>query len=60
MVWEEEEISNLKVIEITPFRKEGKYSDARHPDDVSFSDKIEDDLKRRDFTVNALAYRVGS
>jgi tRNA nucleotidyltransferase (CCA-adding enzyme) len=60
VVWEEEEISNLKVIEITPFRKEGKYSDARHPDDVSFSDKIEDDLKRRDFTVNALAYRVGS
>src|SRR3989344_832068 len=45
----------LKVIEVTPYRLEAKYSDFRHPDSVKFSDKIEDDLKRRDFTVNALA-----
>lgn len=46
----------LKVIEVTPYRVEGKYSDARRPDTVVFSQKIEDDLKRRDFTINALAY----
>jgi tRNA nucleotidyltransferase (CCA-adding enzyme) len=46
----------LKVIEVTPYRVEGKYSDARRPDDVSFSQKLEEDLKRRDFTINALAY----
>lgn len=46
----------LKVIEITPYRIEGKYSNARHPDTVTFSEKLEDDLKRRDFTINAIAY----
>lgn len=46
----------LKVIEVTPYRVEGTYSDARRPDNVVFSQKIEDDLKRRDFTINALAY----
>ena len=46
----------LKVIEATPYRLEGKYSDARRPDNVIFSTKLEDDLKRRDFTINALAY----
>ncbi len=45
-----------EIVEITPYRLEGKYSNARHPDEVRFSDKLEDDLKRRDFTVNALAY----
>ena len=48
----------LKVIEITPYRLESEYSDNRHPDKVSFSQKIEDDLQRRDFTMNALAYDV--
>ncbi len=48
----------LKIIEITPYRLEGKYSDSRHPDSISFSQKLEDDLKRRDFTVNALAYSI--
>lgn len=42
--------------EITTFRTEGAYSDARHPDTVSFSKHVEDDLSRRDFTCNALAY----
>ncbi|OGG53051.1 hypothetical protein A3C20_03005 [Candidatus Kaiserbacteria bacterium RIFCSPHIGHO2_02_FULL_55_25] len=46
----------LKVIEITPFRIEGEYSNARHPDEVKFSDNLSDDLKRRDFTINAIAY----
>ncbi len=43
------------IIEITPYRTESSYSDKRHPDTVSFSNVLEDDLKRRDFTVNALA-----
>ncbi|MES2202957.1 MAG: CCA tRNA nucleotidyltransferase [Patescibacteria group bacterium] len=46
----------LKVVEVTPYRLEGTYSDARRPDSVIFSQKLEDDLKRRDFTINALAY----
>src|SRR3989344_5839415 len=50
----------LKVIEITPFRIEGKYSDARRPDEVRFSDKLEDDLERRDFTINAIAYNAAT
>lgn len=41
--------------EITTFRKEEGYSDARHPDKVSWGKTLEDDLSRRDFTINALA-----
>lgn len=52
------EDERLRVVEITTFRKEGKYTDKRHPDSVSFADKIEDDLGRRDFTVNAMALNV--
>lgn len=48
----------LKVIEVTPYRKEGAYSNLRHPDSVSFSDTLEEDLERRDFTINALSYSV--
>src|SRR3990167_1270876 len=46
----------LKVIEITPYRIEGEYSNARHPDEVTWAKNLSDDLKRRDFTINALAY----
>jgi len=46
---------NLKVVEITPFRLEGKYSDKRHPDEITFAKTLEEDLGRRDFTINALA-----
>ena len=46
----------LKVIEVTPYRIEGKYSNARHPDEVRFSKRLSDDLSRRDFTINAIAY----
>lgn len=41
--------------EITTFRQDGTYSDQRHPDDVTFISTIEEDLKRRDFTMNAIA-----
>lgn len=51
---------SLKVVEITPYRLEEKYSDKRHPDAVKFSKKLEDDLKRRDFTINAIALRLSS
>jgi len=43
-------------IEITTYRTESGYSDGRHPDEVKFSRSIEEDLARRDFTMNALAY----
>lgn len=43
-------------IEITTYRIEHGYSDNRHPDSVDFTDKVDDDLSRRDFTVNAIAY----
>ena len=45
-------------IECTTYRIDGDYADARHPDSVSFTDRISDDLARRDFTVNAMACRL--
>ena len=52
----ETEDETLKVVEVTPYRTEGAYTDKRRPDSVSFHAKLEDDLKRRDFTINAIAY----
>ncbi len=46
------------IIEVTPFRIESNYTDHRHPDSVKFTKKIEEDLKRRDFTINSLAYDI--
>lgn len=43
-------------LEITTYRNDGEYLDNRHPKEVTFSKHIEDDLSRRDFTVNAMAY----
>jgi poly(A) polymerase/tRNA nucleotidyltransferase (CCA-adding enzyme) len=48
----------LKTVEITPYRTESDYSDHRHPDSVTFAKTIDLDLARRDFTINALAYRI--
>ncbi len=45
-----------EIVEITTFRKEGVYSDARHPDEIEWADTLEEDLARRDFTINAMAY----
>ncbi|MBO4414860.1 MAG: CCA tRNA nucleotidyltransferase [Lachnospiraceae bacterium] len=42
--------------ETTTYRIDGKYSDSRHPDSVEFSRSLDEDLKRRDFTINAMAY----
>ena len=49
-------VTNSGVVEITTFRTEGGYTDNRHPQWVKFVPNIEDDLARRDFTVNAMAY----
>jgi tRNA nucleotidyltransferase (CCA-adding enzyme) len=43
-------------VEVTTFRTESGYSDARHPDQVTFTDDLRADLERRDFTVNAMAW----
>lgn len=42
-------------LEITPFRKEAKYTDKRHPDKIEWAKTVEEDLSRRDFTINAIA-----
>ncbi|MBI3396148.1 MAG: hypothetical protein HY042_09965 [Spirochaetia bacterium] len=46
--------------EVTTYRSESGYTDARRPDHVDFADTLEEDLSRRDFTVNALAYDAGT
>lgn len=56
VVDEETTDETLKVIEITPYRIEGNYEDGRHPSKVRFSKNILDDLKRRDFTINSIAF----
>lgn len=47
---------SVKIVEVTPYRLESTYSDNRHPDEVIWSTHVEDDLRRRDFTCNAIAY----
>ena len=49
---------NAGDVEITTFRKDGSYMDGRRPEWVSFSESIIEDLSRRDFTINAMAYNV--
>lgn len=44
------------IFEATTFRKESTYTDTRHPDKVEWTDNVEEDLARRDFTINAMAY----
>ena len=49
-------VINKKVYEVTTYRIDGDYSDNRHPESITFTDNLELDLSRRDFTVNAMAY----
>jgi len=49
-----------KSLEITTFRRDGTYSDSRRPDSVTFSKELKEDLSRRDFTINAMAYNEKS
>jgi len=49
---------NTGVIEVTTFRKESKYDDSRHPSKVVFTKSIDEDLTRRDFTINSLAINL--
>lgn len=51
-----EEDTTAILFEITPFRKESDYTDTRHPDKIEWADTVEEDLKRRDFTINAIAF----
>lgn len=46
---------NGKSFEVTTYRIDGKYEDGRHPEEVTFTKSLEEDLKRRDFTINAMA-----
>lgn len=50
--------STTRQIEITPYRSDGEYIDNRHPKSVTFSETLDEDLKRRDFTMNAIAYDI--
>ncbi len=54
----ENEEPSIKIVEITTFRLEGKYTDKRHPDEIKFAKTIEEDLARRDFTINAIALKI--
>lgn len=47
-------------IEVTTFRTESEYADGRHPDKVEFASTIEEDLSRRDFTINAMAFDLAT
>ncbi|MFA5838872.1 MAG: CCA tRNA nucleotidyltransferase [Candidatus Paceibacterota bacterium] len=58
VVNDDTEDEKLKTVEVTTYRLDADYSDNRRPDSVSFSQNLEDDLKRRDFTINALALKV--
>ena len=49
-------VTDCGVVEITTFRTEGDYRDNRHPNWVSFVPEVEQDLARRDYTINAMAY----
>ena len=49
-------VINRKCVEVTTYRTDGEYKDRRHPESVSFTRSLTEDLKRRDFTVNAIAY----
>ena len=49
-------LMDKEIFEVTTYRIDGEYLDGRHPEKVEFTDLISEDLKRRDFTINAMAY----
>lgn len=55
---EEKEVEVIKssIVEVTPYRVESGYTDGRHPDSVKWAKTLKEDLSRRDFTCNAIAY----
>lgn len=57
LINQDTEDGTLKNIEITTYRIESEYKDSRHPEKVEFTPNLEEDLKRRDFTVNAMALK---
>ena len=56
--WSEEELNSWDVFDITTFRSEGGYSDRRRPDVVEWGKSLEEDVARRDFTINAMALKM--
>jgi len=54
------EKTEYEIVEVTTYRIESKYTDKRHPDEVRFAATLEEDLSRRDFTINALALKIKS
>lgn len=52
----EESYDKEWIFEVTPFRRESQYKDKRHPGKVEWSQSLDEDLARRDFTINAIAY----
>ena len=53
------ESAKVPEVEITTYRLEAKYTDKRHPDEVRYAKTLEEDLSRRDFTINAIAIGSG-
>ena len=53
-------LAGREAYEVTTFRVDGVYEDGRHPKQVTFTPSLEEDLKRRDFTINAMAYSGSS
>ena len=58
VVNEETKNDSVRTVEVTPYRLESGYSDFRRPDEVSWGKTIQEDLMRRDFSMNALAYGI--
>jgi len=50
--------NNSKIVEVTTYRLESNYLDKRHPENIKFADNLNDDLMRRDFTINAMAFDI--
>ena len=59
-VTDTEATSEKEIIEVTTYRTEADYSDSRHPDTIHFTTSLEEDLARRDFTINAMALKINT